>query len=283
MKISRSAVLDKAVTPTMTTIGTEPRSETMLSMQHVHKHFGGTEVLRDVSIEVKTGEVVCLIGPSGAGKSTLLRCINHLERPDRGVVLVGGVLIGYRRAHGKLHEVKESEVCAARARIGMVFQNFNLFPHMTAIENVALAPVVVAKRDRREAHALGLALLERVGLGQKSKRYPRELSGGEQQRVAIARALAMDPQLVLFDEPTSALDPELVGEVLTVMTDLARDGMTMVVATHEMQFAREVAHRVVFMADGRIVESGPAREVLGSPKEERTQTFLRRVLSEQQR
>ena len=258
----------------------QPPSPTMLSVEQVHKAFGRTQVLTDVSLQVATGRVLCLIGPSGAGKSTLLRCINHLERPDSGHVLVDGALVGYRRSGNKLYEVKESEVCAARARIGMVFQNFNLFPHMTAIENVALAPVVVGRRDRRSAAASAQALLDRVGLGSMSGRYPSELSGGEQQRVAIARALSMDPNLVLFDEPTSALDPELVGDVLDVMAGLARDGMTMVVATHEIQFAREVADEVVFMNGGRIVERGKAGEVLTAPKHERTQAFLRRVLNQ---
>jgi len=275
---SENEVLER---PEPRVTGSRVPQETMLSVQRVFKRFGHVEVLKDVSLEVKAGEVLCLIGRSGAGKSTLLRCINHLERPDRGFVLVGGHLIGYRRAHGKLYEVKESDVCAARARIGMVFQNFNLFPHMTALQNVCLATVVVAKKERPVAEKLGRDLLERVGLAEKAARYPRELSGGEQQRVAIARALAMDPHLVLFDEPTSALDPELVGEVLGVMTSLARDGLTMVIATHEMQFAREVADQVIFMADGQIVESGTPQEVLVRPKEERTQAFLRRILTSQ--
>jgi polar amino acid transport system ATP-binding protein len=250
----------------------------MLSVRHVHKRFGLTEVLHDINLEVATGQVVCLIGPSGAGKSTLLRCINHLERPDRGHVLVGGRFVGYRHVGNKLYEVKEAEVCAARARIGMVFQSFNLFPHMTAVQNVALAPIVVGQQERESANEMASSLLERVGLGSKAKRYPSELSGGEQQRVAIARALSMDPQLVLFDEPTSALDPELVGDVLDVMAALASDGMTMVVATHEIQFAREVADEVVFMAEGRIVESGEPKDILTAPREERTQVFLRRIL-----
>jgi polar amino acid transport system ATP-binding protein len=267
-------------TPTATSPEPGAVAPPMLSVQHVHKRFGPTEVLHDVSLEVGTGKVVCLIGPSGAGKSTLLRCINHLERPDRGHVLVAGQLVGYRRSGHKLYEVKESEICASRARIGMVFQSFNLFPHMTAVENIALSPVVVGKRDRASAKALAVSLLERVGLAAKGGRYPSELSGGEQQRVAIARALAMDPKLVLFDEPTSALDPELVGDVLAVMAGLARDGMTMVVATHEIQFAREVADEVVFMAGGRIVEVGHPKDILVSPREERTQAFLRRILAQ---
>jgi len=276
---SRTSVIDKVETPTVTT--TAVAGQPTLEVQHLCKSFGSVEVLTDVSLTVSAGKVTCLIGPSGAGKSTLLRCINHLERPDRGHVLVDGELVGYRRVGSKLYEIKESEICAARARIGMVFQSFNLFPHMTALENVAVGPVVVSRRDRQDVERLGQQLLDRVGLGGKAARYPRELSGGEQQRVAIARALAMDPHLVLFDEPTSALDPELVGEVLQVMTDLARDGMTMVVATHEMGFAREVADQVAFMAGGRIVELGPPEQVLSAPREERTRVFLRRVLTKQ--
>ena len=263
-------------------VSSPPTAVPMLSVEHVYKRFGPVEVLSDVSISVETGKVLCLIGPSGAGKSTLLRCINHLERPDRGHVLVGGQLVGYRRVGNKLYEVKDSEICASRARIGMVFQSFNLFPHMTATENVALAPIVVGKKRRSEAHQLAQSLLERVGLGAKSKRYPSELSGGEQQRVAIARSLAMDPKLVLFDEPTSALDPELVGEVLNVMASLARDGMTMVVATHEMGFAQDVADQVVFMSGGRVVEVGKPAVILTTPREERTKTFLRRVLTKEE-
>jgi polar amino acid transport system ATP-binding protein len=249
----------------------------MLRDHHIYKKFGLVQVLTDVSLDVGTGKVVSLIGPSGAGKSTLLRCINHLERPDRGYVLVGGHLVGYRRVGNKLYEVKESEIAASRARIGMVFQNFNLFPHMTALQNVCLSPTVVGKRERAATRELAHSLLDRVGLAGKSGRYPSELSGGEQQRVAIARALAMKPDLLLFDEPTSALDPELVGEVLDVMAQLAQDGMTMVIATHELGFARNVADEVVFMAGGQIVESGPPEQLLTAPREERTQTFLRRL------
>jgi polar amino acid transport system ATP-binding protein len=261
---------------------TVPEPAPMLHVHHIHKKFGSVEVLSDVSLKVGAGKVVCLIGPSGAGKSTLLRCINHLERPDRGYVLVGERLVGYRRVGERLHEIKESEIAAARARIGMVFQNFNLFPHMTALQNVCLSPTVVGKRDRSETRALAHSLLDRVGLAGKSARYPGELSGGEQQRVAIARALAMKPDLVLFDEPTSALDPELVGEVLDVMGQLAQDGMTMVIATHELNFARNVADAVVFMARGQIVESGPPEELLTAPREERTKLFLRRLLERQE-
>jgi polar amino acid transport system ATP-binding protein len=247
-------------------------------VQGLHKRYGSVEVLHDVALDVAQGQVACLIGPSGAGKSTLLRCINHLERPERGRVSVSGDLVGYRRVGSALHEMNEAQICDARTRIGMVFQQFNLFPHMTALQNICLAPVVASHRDRKLVKASAMELLGRVGLEHKAGRYPAQLSGGEQQRVAIARALAMEPMLVLFDEPTSALDPELVGEVLSVMTDLARSGMTMVVATHEMQFAREVANQVVFMDEGRIVEQGPPSELFTSPREERTRAFLSRVL-----
>ncbi len=250
----------------------------MVRVQGVSKRYGDVEVLHDVSLNVRAGEVVCLIGPSGAGKSTLLRCINHLERPDRGWVVVDGGLVGYRHHNDKLYEVKERAVCVTRQRIGMVFQQFNLFPHKTALENVMLGQVVVAKRARAHAREVAMDALDKVGLAGKGDSYPGQLSGGQQQRVAIARALAMHPQVMLFDEPTSALDPELVGEVLGVMTDLARAGMTMIIATHEMHFAQEVADRVAFMADGRFVEVGPAAQVLTAPREERTRAFLKRVL-----
>jgi polar amino acid transport system ATP-binding protein len=249
----------------------------MIEVHRIHKSFGAVDVLHDVSLSITTGEVVCLIGPSGAGKSTLLRCIHHLERPDSGYVLINSRLVGYRKVGSSLHEVRDKELCAARARIGMVFQRFNLFQNMTALDNVTRAPIVVGKVSKAEARTRALALLERVGLAGKEHRYASQLSGGEQQRVAIARALAMQPQVMLFDEPTSALDPELVGEVLAVMRNLAADGMTMLVATHEMGFAREVADRVVFMADGRIVESGPASEIIDHPAEDRTRAFLARV------
>jgi polar amino acid transport system ATP-binding protein len=252
----------------------------MIIARQIHKRFGNVEVLKGIDLDVETGKVVCIIGPSGAGKSTFLRCINHLERPDSGYVLVGGQLVGYRRVGNRLHEIKEREVCAARAAIGMVFQRFNLFQHMTVIENVMAAPVLVKKLDRAVAEARALELLARVGLAAKQNRYPRQLSGGEQQRVAIARALAMEPRVMLFDEATSALDPELVGEVLAAMRSLAEDGMTMVVVTHEIGFAREVADEVVFMEDGVIAERGLPSEILRSPKNQRTREFLGRVLKQ---
>ena len=221
---------------------------------------------------------MCLLGPSGSGKSTFLRCINHLEKIDAGRLSVDGELVGYREAGGKLHELRDAEVCRKRSEIGMVFQRFNLFPHMTALENVVEAPVQVKNLGRREAAERGRALLERVGLADKLDTYPAQLSGGQQQRVAIARALAMEPKLMLFDEPTSALDPELVGEVLEVMRRLAEEGMTMVVVTHEIGFAREVGDTVAFMDDGVIVETGRPREVFEQPRHERTRSFLSKVL-----
>lgn len=250
----------------------------MIVARGIHKTYGAVEVLKGVDLEVAGGKVVCIIGASGAGKSTFLRCLNHLEKPDRGYVIVGGQLVGYDWRGGRLHEVKEQELCAARARMGMVFQRFNLFQHKTVLENVTLAPVLVKKLRKEEAQDRATALLARVGLASKKDRYPRQLSGGEQQRVAIARALAMEPRVMLFDEATSALDPELVGEVLGVMRSLAEDGMTMVVVTHEIGFAREVADEVVFMDDGVIAERGPPSEILRAPKNERTREFLGRVL-----
>jgi polar amino acid transport system ATP-binding protein len=235
-------------------------------------------VLKGISLEVKRGEVMCMLGPSGSGKSTFLRCINHLEKINAGRLSVDGELVGYREDGGKLHELHERDVARKRAAIGMVFQHFNLFPHMTAIENVMLAPVQVAKLSRGEARERAADLLQRVGLGDKLDTYPVALSGGQQQRVAIARALAMQPKLMLFDEPTSALDPELVGDVLDAMRQLARDGMTMIVVTHDMGFAREVADTAVFMAEGVVVEAGHPAEVLVSPQHERTKSFLSKVL-----
>jgi polar amino acid transport system ATP-binding protein len=219
-----------------------------------------------------------MLGPSGSGKSTFLRCINHLEKINAGRLYVDGELVGYRQSGDKLYELREDEVAKKRSEIGMVFQQFNLFPHMTALENVALAPIRVKGMSRSDARSRGEQLLQRVGLGDKLGTYPMALSGGQQQRVAIARALAMEPKLMLFDEPTSALDPELVGDVLDAMRQLARDGMTMIVVTHEMGFAREVADEVVFMDEGVVVESGPPAEVLGAPRHERTQAFLSKVL-----
>ncbi|EHN75868.1 ATP-binding protein [Streptomyces coelicoflavus ZG0656] len=250
----------------------------MVKAEDVHKSFGPVEVLKGIDLNVKQGEVFCLIGPSGSGKSTFLRCINHLEKINAGRLYVDGELVGYRQRGDKLYELKDSEVALKRRDIGMVFQRFNLFPHMTAVENVMEAPVQVKGMSRSQARDRARGLLERVGLGNKAGNYPSQLSGGQQQRVAIARALAMDPKLMLFDEPTSALDPELVGDVLDVMRDLAESGMTMVVVTHEMGFAREVGDSLVFMDDGAVVESGDPRDVLSDPQHERTRAFLSKVL-----
>jgi polar amino acid transport system ATP-binding protein len=250
----------------------------MVLAQGVRKSFGRLEVLRGIDLEVQPGEVMCLLGPSGSGKSTFLRCINHLDKIDAGRLYVDGELVGYRQHGNKLYELREREVSGRRADIGMVFQRFNLFPHMTAIENVIEAPQRVRGEPRATALERGRALLVRVGLADKADAYPNQLSGGQQQRVAIARALAMQPKLMLFDEPTSALDPELVGEVLDVMRTLAGEGMTMVVVTHEIGFAREVGDSLVFMDGGVVVESGHPREVLANPKHERTRSFLSKVL-----
>jgi polar amino acid transport system ATP-binding protein len=253
-------------------------SESMVRAASVHKRFGRLEVLRGITLEVPTGNVLCILGPSGSGKSTFLRCINHLEKIDRGRLWVDGELVGYRPRGGKLYEMRESEIVRSRAKIGMVFQRFNLFPHMTALENVRLAQETVLRRRSDVAEGKAQALLTRVGLADKMDEYPARLSGGQQQRVAIARALAMDPKVMLFDEVTSALDPELVKEVLDVMRELAEEGMTMIVVTHEMGFAREVADNVVFMDEGVIVEEGPPAQMLDSPREERTKRFLGLVL-----
>jgi len=250
----------------------------MLEAEAVYKRFGRLEVLRGISLRVWPGEVMCLLGPSGSGKSTFLRCINHLEKIDAGRLRVDGELVGYREDRDRLYEIHEAEVVRKRAEIGMVFQRFNLFPHMTALENVIEAPVVVKGKSRADAVARAHELLERVGIGDRAGAYPSQLSGGQQQRVAIARALAMDPKLMLFDEPTSALDPELVGEVLDVMRRLASAGMTMVVVTHEVGFARGAADAVVFIDGGLVVESGPPSEVFDHPKHERTRSFLSKVL-----
>jgi polar amino acid transport system ATP-binding protein len=250
----------------------------MVQAEGVHKRFGRLEVLKGITLSVERGEVMCLLGPSGSGKSTFLRCINHLEKINSGRLSVDGELVGYREAGGKLHELHERDVARKRAEIGMVFQNFNLFPHMTALENVTLAPTRVLGVGREEAAQRARDVLGRVGLDDKLGTYPMALSGGQQQRVAIARALAMQPKLMLFDEPTSALDPELVGDVLDAMRALAKDGMTMIVVTHEMGFAREVADTVVFMDAGVVVEAGKPEQVLGAPKEERTRSFLSKVL-----
>ncbi|HEY8565810.1 MAG TPA: amino acid ABC transporter ATP-binding protein [Beijerinckiaceae bacterium] len=251
----------------------------MVVARDVAKTFGSLRALDGVSLDVARGEVVCVIGPSGSGKSTFLRCINQLERPDEGAIWVDGELVGFRQVGDALHELSDAELARQRLKSGMVFQRFNLFGHMTALQNVIEGPVTVLRRPRRAAIDEAMALLERVGLAEKRDAYPIELSGGQQQRVAIARALAMKPTLMLFDEPTSALDPELVGEVLAVMRDLARSGMTMIVVTHELGFAREVANRVVFMDRGTVVELGSPEEVLVRPRQRRTQDFIAAVIA----
>ncbi|KDN75954.1 arginine ABC transporter ATP-binding protein [Streptomyces olindensis] len=263
--------------------------DVMVELHGVHKSFGPLEVLRGVDLQVHVGEVTVILGPSGSGKSTLLRTINHLEKVNRGWISIDGELIGYRRSGSKLHELKEKDVLKQRTHIGFVFQNFNLFPHLTVLDNLVEAPVSALRRPRKAAEetARGLldrveetarGLLDRVGLADKADAYPRQLSGGQQQRVAIARALALEPKVLLFDEPTSALDPELVGEVLDVIKDLAGTGTTMIVVTHEIGFAREVADTVVFMDGGVVVEQGPPAAVLDDPQHERTRAFLSKVL-----
>jgi polar amino acid transport system ATP-binding protein len=254
-------------------------STPMVLAEEVHKRFGRLEVLKGISLEVQPGEVMCLLGPSGSGKSTFLRCINHLEKINSGRLYVDGELVGYRQHGDKLHELRDAEVARKRAEIGMVFQRFNLFPHMTAMENVMEAPVLLKRKSKLQARQVAQQLLELVGLTDRADAYPPQLSGGQQQRVAIARALAMEPKLMLFDEPTSALDPELVGEVLDVMRRLATEvGMTMIVVTHEIGFAREVGDTVVFMDDGVVVETGKPREVFANPRHDRTKAFLSKVL-----
>ncbi len=250
----------------------------MVRAEAVHKSFGRLHVLRGIDLEVAPREVMCIIGPSGSGKSTFLRCINHLEKIDAGRLSVDGELVGYRQHGDKLYELPDREVCRKRAEIGMVFQRFNLFPHLTVLGNIIEAPILVKRETRAVAIERGRQLLDRVGLTDKVDAYPNQLSGGQQQRVAIARALAMTPKLMLFDEPTSALDPELVGEVLDAMRGLAEDGMTMVVVTHEMGFAREVGDALVFMDGGVVVEAGEPRDVLAHPQHERTKSFLAKVL-----
>jgi polar amino acid transport system ATP-binding protein len=250
----------------------------LVAIRTVSKAFGEFQALKSVSLDVRAGEVLCLIGASGSGKTTLLRCINQLTTIDSGGIWLDGELLGLREQGGRLHRLTPKQIARQRLKTGMVFQRFNLFPHMTALENIMEGPVQVQRRKREEAQAEAIELLRRVGLLAKADAYPAELSGGQQQRVAIARALAMKPMLMLFDEPTSALDPELVGEVLAVMKELARSGMTMMVVTHELGFAREVAGTVVYMDHGAIVESGPAAEVLGAPRELRTQSFLSAVI-----
>jgi polar amino acid transport system ATP-binding protein len=250
----------------------------MVKAEGVHKRFGRLEVLKGIDLTVARGEVMCLLGPSGSGKSTFLRCINHLEKINSGRLFVDGELVGYRESGGKLHELRDKEITQKRSEIGMVFQSFNLFPHMTAVQNVMLAPTRVKGLSRAQARDRAVELLARVGLSDKIDTYPVALSGGQQQRVAIARALAMEPKLMLFDEPTSALDPELVGDVLDAMRRLAHDGMTMIVVTHEIGFAREVGDTAVFMDAGVVVESGKPVEVLDNPQHDRTRTFLHKVL-----
>lgn len=257
---------------------TTHEAKNLVLIEGVHKFFGQHHVLKGIDLTVKQGEVSVLIGPSGSGKSTILRCINHLETISAGRVRVNGELIGYREKGGRLHELHEKEIAQQRSNIGMVFQRFNLFGHKTALENVIEAPVQIKGQDKASAKKRAHELLDRVGLAERANFYPAQLSGGQQQRVAIARALAMDPQLILFDEPTSALDPELVGDVLNVMKDLAKSGMTMIVVTHEIGFAREVGDTLTFMDDGVVVESGDPRDVLANPQQERTRAFLSKVL-----
>jgi polar amino acid transport system ATP-binding protein len=262
-------------------MSTETLPGPLVRAVNVTKSFHHNEVLKGIDLEVDTGQVVCLLGPSGSGKTTFLRCVNQLEDIDGGRIWVDGDLAGYAERDGKLYRLNDKQIAAQRREIGMVFQRFNLFPHMTALENVAEAPVQVKGESKATARQRGKDLLERVGLGDRCDAYPSQLSGGQQQRVAIARALAMQPKLMLFDEPTSALDPELVGEVLAVIKELAGDGMTMLVVTHEMSFAREVADTVVFMDGGVVVEAGPPDQVIGDPQHQRTKTFLTRLRSEQ--
>ncbi|WP_333739752.1 amino acid ABC transporter ATP-binding protein [Streptomyces sp. IBSBF 2806] len=249
-----------------------------LEIHDVHKWYGTHRVLDGIDLTIRPGEVTVVLGPSGSGKSTLLRVVNHLEKPEIGHVSINGEPIGVKRQGDRLKELSERAILAQRGRIGFVFQNFNLFPHLTVLDNVAAAPVATGKLTKPEAQALAKELLERVGLGGRTGAYPRQLSGGQQQRVAIARALALRPGVILFDEPTSALDPELVGEVLAVIKDLATSGTTLVIVTHEIGFAREIADRVVFIDEGRIVEQGPPSEVLDRPRHERTRDFLSKVL-----
>jgi len=267
----------------MTTVDSAPveaplATRAIVEARNIHKAYGSNTVLSGVDLTVMPGEVVCLIGPSGSGKTTLLRTLNHLETIDRGLILIEGETIGYRRDGQTLHELPVREICRRRQNVGMVFQHFNLFPHMTVLQNIIESPMAVKKQSKAKSVAAAKELLERVGLAEKASAYPSQLSGGQKQRVAIARALAMEPHLMLFDEPTSALDPELVGEVLAVMKKLAASGMTMVVVTHEMGFARQVADRVVFMADGVVVEEGHPSVVIDAPTNPRTREFLNAVL-----
>ncbi|QQQ61967.1 amino acid ABC transporter ATP-binding protein [Paenarthrobacter ureafaciens] len=249
-----------------------------VDIHNIRKSFGNTEVLQGVSLSVPPGGVTVIVGPSGSGKSTLLRTINHLEKVDGGFITIDGELVGYQARGNKLHELRGKDILKQRTNVGMVFQNFNLFPHLTALENVAEAPIVAQKRSKAEARKRGLELLDRVGLKDRADAYPRQLSGGQQQRVAIARALALEPKILLFDEPTSALDPELVNEVLDVIRELATSGTTLIVVTHEMGFARDVADTVVFMDQGRIIESGAPQDIFSNPREERTRSFFSKVI-----
>ncbi|MGW7646282.1 amino acid ABC transporter ATP-binding protein [Streptomyces bobili] len=267
---------DKAAQRTADATAAEP-GRPVVRIAQLHKSYDGNRVLRGIDADVHRGEVLCLIGPSGSGKSTLLRCVAQLETPDAGVIAVDDELLGVRLHRGRLHRLPPAAARRQRAEVGMVFQHFNLFAHLTVLENIIEAPARVRGQSRQEAVAAADALLARVGLAGRRDSYPSQLSGGQQQRVAIARALAMNPKVMLFDEPTSALDPELVGEVLDVLTELAASGMTMIVATHEMNFARDVADRVVFLDQGLIVEAGPAHQVITAPEQARTQEFLRRL------
>ena len=250
----------------------------LLRIVDLHKSFGALEVLKGISIEVARGEKLSIIGPSGSGKTTLLRCVNYLEKPTSGHVYVDGALIGEKQVNGRFVHLSDRELARERAEIGFVFQRFNLFPHLTALDNVAVAPRRVLGMPKPEAAGRAMAMLEKVGLAHKANEYPERLSGGQQQRVAIARVLAMQPKLMLFDEATSALDPELIGEVLKVMRELANEGRTMLIVTHEIQFAAEVSDRVIFMDGGRIVEEGPPERILRQPAHERTRVFLRQIL-----
>lgn len=250
----------------------------LLRVDRVSKSYGAHQVLKGISLAVEAGDVTCIVGPSGSGKSTLLRCLNRLEVPDAGTVYLDGEPVGVHRRNGKMYELPPNRLAEQRQHMGMVFQGFHLFAHKTALENIIEAPIVVKRKTRAEAVQEAMALLDKVGLREKADHYPRQLSGGQQQRVAIARSLAMRPKFMLFDEPTSALDPELVGEVLAVMRQLAEDGMTMVVVTHEMAFARDVADHLVFMDGGVVVEEGDPKQIMSAPREARTRTFLSRVL-----
>ena len=267
-----------AATPAAAGPASTVATKGQVDIHNIRKSFGNTEVLQGVSLSVPPGGVTVIVGPSGSGKSTLLRTINHLEKVDGGFITIDGELVGYQARGNKLHELREKDILKQRTNVGMVFQNFNLFPHLTALENVAEAPIVAQKRSKAEARKRGLELLDRVGLKDRADAYPRQLSGGQQQRVAIARALALEPKILLFDEPTSALDPELVNEVLDVIRELATSGTTLIVVTHEMGFARDVADTVVFIDQGRIIESGAPQDIFSNPREERTRSFFSKVI-----